>query len=389
MAEHAWCRDIPRDEAVRAAEDGREGPLPTLEECIERQKHAAMTAGVKEGFVKADGEWKRLTDDELRQLLVIPKSVSATSAPEQENKGDSMADRAEISRAGQSTPSKPSRGPKCTERESVAERRPVDAGGGGNVTGLRTERITLEISHDLDAPLGDWIVQVIDESLGYDEYVRVVEEAESTDLRHRWDRDGERCLKCRDKDWMGGPCGTTDDEYIAALTAERDAAIREREAAKARVAELEAASNSSAILTSSQAASGGGEEEPVAWRVEYRGFIELYSVEQFATERASEVRGTVVPLYRSPPQPRGWLTGEERRFVHWWAHEDRAPTDEELDAFKIAAKALLARSTPPEVALPALNLAASPTYVDVSQHRDAEWHAALADAGVTVKEVGE
>jgi hypothetical protein len=31
---HAWCRDIARDEAVRAAEDGRTGPLPTLGECI-------------------------------------------------------------------------------------------------------------------------------------------------------------------------------------------------------------------------------------------------------------------------------------------------------------------------------------------------------------------
>ena len=29
-----WCRDIPRDEAVRAAEDGREGPLPTLADVI-------------------------------------------------------------------------------------------------------------------------------------------------------------------------------------------------------------------------------------------------------------------------------------------------------------------------------------------------------------------
>ena len=91
MNKHSWCRDIPRDEAVRAAEDNRSGPLPTLEECIERQKHAAMTAGVKEGFVKADGEWKRLTDDELRQILMIPKSVSASSAVEHENKGDDMA----------------------------------------------------------------------------------------------------------------------------------------------------------------------------------------------------------------------------------------------------------------------------------------------------------
>ena len=31
---HPWCLDTQRDEAVRAAEDGRTGPLPTLEECI-------------------------------------------------------------------------------------------------------------------------------------------------------------------------------------------------------------------------------------------------------------------------------------------------------------------------------------------------------------------
>ena len=117
------------------------------------------------------------------------------------------------------------------------------------------------------------------------------------DLRHRWDRDGERCLKCRDKDWMGGPCSTTDDEYIAALTAERDAAIRERDefrraltvendhalqikaehdALGARIAALEAQTstagegscevqaasggNSTAQPYGSQAASGGGEE---------------------------------------------------------------------------------------------------------------------------------
>ena len=92
---HSWCRDIPRDEAVRASEDGRSGPLPTLEEAI----------------------------------------------------------------------------------VAVTERRLVDAGGGENVTGgLRTERVTLEVTHDLDAPLGEWIVQVIDESLGFDETVRVVEE---------------------------------------------------------------------------------------------------------------------------------------------------------------------------------------------------------------------
>jgi len=31
---HAWCHDVARDAAVRAAEDSRDRPLPTLGECI-------------------------------------------------------------------------------------------------------------------------------------------------------------------------------------------------------------------------------------------------------------------------------------------------------------------------------------------------------------------
>ena len=34
MSVHSWCRDVQRDEAVRASEDNRPGPLPTLEEAI-------------------------------------------------------------------------------------------------------------------------------------------------------------------------------------------------------------------------------------------------------------------------------------------------------------------------------------------------------------------
>jgi hypothetical protein len=34
--QHAWSTDPARDAAVRAAQDGRTGPLPTLEEAISR-----------------------------------------------------------------------------------------------------------------------------------------------------------------------------------------------------------------------------------------------------------------------------------------------------------------------------------------------------------------
>ena len=70
-----WCRDIPRDEAVRAAEDGRSGPLPTLEEAIAA---ASPLPGRVEGTHWAD--WERLRDerdavirerDELRSQVQI------------------------------------------------------------------------------------------------------------------------------------------------------------------------------------------------------------------------------------------------------------------------------------------------------------------------------
>ena len=53
MSDHAWCTDPARDAAVRAAEDGRDGALPTLEEAIA----AAFTAGVKESARKVEDAW--------------------------------------------------------------------------------------------------------------------------------------------------------------------------------------------------------------------------------------------------------------------------------------------------------------------------------------------
>lgn len=33
--------------------------------------------------------------------------------------------------------------------------------------------------------------------------------------QHRWNDDGERCVKCGDKDWMGGPCSVPDAAPVA------------------------------------------------------------------------------------------------------------------------------------------------------------------------------
>ncbi len=127
---------------------------------------------------------------------------------------------------------------------------------------------------------------------------------------------------------------------IARLREERDAAIREREswklladrtnerlsAAEARVAELEAAS-------------GGGE------------------------------------------QPRGWLTEDERKALRWVCSITPIDTGKANEHFS-ALRALLARSSPPEVVLESWREAAGEV-VSLDDVR-----AALAAIGVAVKEVG-
>ena len=154
-----WCRNIPRDEAVRASEDNRQGPLPTLEEAI----------------------------------------------------------------AG------------------VTERRPFQPGGGGNVTGgLRTERVTLEITHDATDTAAEWPWKNIlagDDVWGFwpdkGESVRVVEEAHFDDLAQVA---MERDAAIRERDTLRA------ERITQALTADRfAAAVQEADRLRARVAELEAA----------------------------------------------------------------------------------------------------------------------------------------------------
>jgi hypothetical protein len=359
---HAWCRDPSRDAAVRAAEDGRDRPLPTLEECIE----TAFSAGVRDSFRKVEEAW-----------AMIPKSVSASSPVGQENKGD----------------------------------------------GMRTERVTLEVVHGAIASINDqrwwdnrlWIEPQKGES------VRVVEvPVGSVDDRAYADRMG--CDEERD--------------FANRIIDQRDAAIRERDAAvaeserrlrlcetmkrdgdsarfhaavaQARVAELEGCSW--VPKAERDAAIRERDEIRQSWLRSEESGTRLLAQRNAALDAADGLRKRVAELEQSimlcsgscgfagrstqaasggGEQPRGWLTGEERRFVHWWAYEDREPTDKELDAFKIAAKALLARSSPPEVEHPDCHFDqfSGCSAVHAWNICAADFRKALAAAGVAVKEV--
>ena len=246
--EHAWCQDVARDAAVRAAEDNRTRPLPTLGEAI-------------------DG--------------MFPKSVSASSAVDHENKGD----------------------------------------------GMRTERITLEVTHDLDARLSDWIVEVVDESLGMMESVRVVHEPKLAP----------------DANDDGG-------------------------------------SNHAA-----QAASGGGEGGPDYYVYKNEVGMILYTSPKLVNDGWGGC--TIEPVYKAPPQPRGWLSEEEVWALRVAADNLPGMEDadgEPLDPLEAVFRALLARSSPPEVVLPtvfSISLLGDRLLVEAQVKK------ALASAGVAVKEV--
>jgi hypothetical protein len=476
MAEHAWCRDIPRDEAVRAAKDGRPGPLPTLEECIEH----------------------------------------------------------------------------------VTERRPVPPGGGGNVTGLRTELVTLEVTHNNPWDINHWAWDYI-LRLGKRESVRVVEEVHFDDLaqvsmeRDAAIREREAAKSDAEKSAVRIKSQAENVIYFRAerdeARAQRNAAIDERESLRARVAELEraytaecdalaqahrelsdlaeavrkresgeecdhsyaaqcreaaaardradrmmpapaasewrilkvgeeveaademtdnlfmpwrdagpcvgkevasgpvyfrrrvpapaasvnsqaildgspAASNSSAILTSSPAASGAALDpvlrkarlrdesrteayvaslddasgaagtEPVAWRYKgepwFDGSRWHDKYELTADERLAKWKDKdALPLYAAPQPAKGWLTAEEREAVEYFSEFcDTNIVPDEWSEMSEKLRALLARSSPPEVVLPAppfdpSNVAYSDWMMCLSAVRSY-----LAAAGVTVKEVG-
>jgi hypothetical protein len=105
---------------------------------------------------------------------------------------------------------------------------------------------------------------------------------------------------------------------------------------------------------------------------------------------------TVVPLYRQPPQPREWLTEEERACLEkmrdelkrlFLAMSLKTVIGQNTERDLIAIESILARSSPPMVVLP------KNPYVP-SGLREGFDHAIrivrneLVNAGVAVKEVG-
>jgi len=339
---HGWCHDVARDAAVRAAEDGRTGPMPTLGEAI-----AAVT-----------------------------ETMSGNRKGEEMEQGN-FADAAERSVEMSKT--------------------------GDGQSGMRTERVTLEITRpaiaNYPAPAEQfmWKHLLRDVVQGERESVRVVSDEErelppttkpaTTENDYVPPAPVSRPAKTRQTqaERVGGgwwfpkydqPCvapapppapprvhrgsGVFDangDEVpwqgvVATLTEERDAAIRERDALRASVI--------TQSLTADRFAS--------------------------AVQEADSLRARVAELEAASgggEQPRGWLTEEEREVIAGIAGDD-----EYTEEGQNIAKGLLARSSPPEVALPEADCSWCSDYATVWRECLDAVRLSLAAAGVAWKEGG-
>ena len=278
----------------------------------------------------------------------------------------------------------------ATKRDEQAQAYRAEASEIPAPAGVRTERVVLEFRWPVGLPLTpyawDWKKLLF---LNEGESVRVVEDAHFDDL--------------------------------AQVAMERDAAIRERDELKARVDYLErdrkfwclqsgtheqAVNVLQARVAELQAASGGGEGEPVAISPAERdglqvivdgvvrhgnGFVVVPGSDSLRAVESVLARHTT-----APPQPRGWLTQEERALVQSWerhytqgAHYAQSPShtnDIAAEMGKLAevCRAFLARSSPPEVVLRSWT---ETNYANRVMSAE-EVIAALAAAGVAVKEVG-
>ena len=324
---HPWCSDPSRDAAVRAAEDGRTGPLPTLGECID----------------------------------AVTESMSKDARGEKMDQGY-FAEAAEC---------------------SVPVSKTVEG-----QSGMRTERVTLEVVHGAIASVNDqrwwhnrlWIEPQKGES------VRVVDEpssdADSEMLRRLLVASEMRRLK-------------VEAELEAA-----QAASGGGEGEMSRAGQIETLHGTNVPKCTERdnlAASGGGEGEPMAWGVTFftnQLCFNVYS-EKFEAEAVCERINTgqtdydsctVVPLYAAHPQPRGWLTEEERGIIAGIADDD-----EYTEEGQNIAKALLASSSPPEVEHPECHFDqfSGCSAVHAWNICAADFRKALAAAGVAVKEVGK
>ena len=334
-----WCRDISRDEAVRAAEDGRSGPLPTLEEAIAA---ASPLPGRVEGTHWAD--WERLRDerDTLKARVAELESAAKLAPAANADGGSNHAAPAASGAAG--------------EEDSdigYALRLFVD--------GRRV------LSHELDRQQAGAFLIAADHLAKYlrTEYQPPVEEAAS-----EW-----RILAL-------GEIVKDGDEYLQSdgrwLEVSLRHEIRTQDAGRFRRRVTAPAASGAAVLAEI-AAAFGCEPDDDADLVE-------------AAKLLVRERDDAVAMAASGAAGAVWLTAEDRGSI-WYAIEGlREAASRRNNGHARALESLLARSSPPEVVLedftPGSICNLHPLYLHGWNQCMALAKGAIRAAGVSVKEVG-
>jgi hypothetical protein len=246
----------------------------------------------------------------------------------------------------------------------AAERSSTVSKTGEGQSGLRTERVVLQIAHWGEYSAAQWDFAYCLRPLYALESVRVVEDAAPAA--------------------SGGGVIRDMTDILRSNTADAD----EKHAALSTLVE---AVCPGWVMT--PAASGGGEGEPVAYLIDgpfekraFRTRDQVYAYTRYLPQIEKQSM-QLVPLYRELPQPRGWLTEEEREALRYASQGLReAGGISNVQAMK-QIDALLARSSPPEVELPEPPFAHSNVaYGDWMMCLNAV-KKAIAAAGVAVKEV--
>jgi hypothetical protein len=108
-------------------------------------------------------------------------------------------------------------------------------------------------------------------------------------------------------------------------------------------------------------------------------------------ELACRCEANCVPLVErglAPPQPRGWLTEEERKAVEYFSQFcDEHVVPDQWSVMSARLRNLLARSSPPEVVLPVCPFTPDSTHAMGWYEAIGRVGRLLAAAGVTVKDV--
>ena len=486
MSVHSWCRDVQRDEAVRASEDNRPGPLPTLEEAIARagqfmpleapqeQKCTERESGLRTervtlevtyllnvggGTTPRDWSWrpvftplrpgesvrvvKEVYFDDLAQVAMerdtairerdeakqhharecakcsaLADKVIALRARVAELEGqlESVADRAAAAEMALEAAPAASKwrmlkvGEEVEAGDEVTHDLFLPSRDAGPCVGQKVDSGPIAFRRRVTAPAAsEWRI------LGKDEYPRIGDQYKHDDGRWSVIRDRNIHLFTRPRRHkfrrrVTAPAASVVPDVVSEMAdiLRSNATDDEKHSAIATLVEAVcpgyvlspaasgAAGNSPAALVSADVVAWGvrpvqSMEVPPGCasprRVD-RKTLTLFSMQHHAEAAAQRTGGTVAPLYAAPQAASGWLTEEQRGSI-WYAIEGlREAASRRNNGHARTLESILARSSPPDVVLHHERDWYDGSGGRVGAFDPAKTRAALAAAGVTVKEVG-